>query len=85
MKVALGEDNVVTGVFGGDMHVDSICDGPINIIIEKQKLWALDLTKALLCARITLVFVNTKIVFQQNITSFTERLDRPAESLIKVR
>ena len=35
MKVALGEDNVVTGVFGGDMHVDSVCDGPINIIIEK--------------------------------------------------
>ena len=35
MRVALGEDNVVTGVFGGDMHVDSVCDGPINIIIEK--------------------------------------------------
>ena len=35
MKDALGHDNVVTGVFGGDMLVQSICDGPINIIIEK--------------------------------------------------
>ena len=34
MNVAL-PDRVVTGVFGGDMHIDSICDGPINIVIEK--------------------------------------------------
>ena len=34
MRDVLG-DRVVTGVFGADMKVDSICDGPINVIIEK--------------------------------------------------
>jgi D-Tyr-tRNAtyr deacylase len=34
MREAL-PDKVVTGVFGADMKVDSICDGPINVIIEK--------------------------------------------------
>lgn len=34
MRAILG-DRVATGKFGADMKVDSICDGPINVIIEK--------------------------------------------------
>lgn len=36
LKDILGEDKVQTGVFGADMQVSSVNDGPVTLIIDKR-------------------------------------------------
>ena len=37
MKTFLGEENVQTGVFGADMKVELLNDGPVTIILDSKR------------------------------------------------